>query len=217
MRILLVEDDEMLGEALQAGLSQGGYLTDWIKDGPDALLALRTNAYEAVILDINLPGISGFDVLRTLRTSLDLPVIIMTARDGVADRIEGLDLGADDYVVKPFALGELLARLRAVQRRSHGRANPTILFRDIELDTSARAVRKGGNWVKMRAREYQILELLMQRVGRVVSKSEIEQQIYSWNDDFESNTVEATIYTLRKKLGKDLITTLRGIGYVINP
>jgi two-component system OmpR family response regulator/two-component system response regulator QseB len=216
MRILLVEDDQMLGEALQAGLGQAGYLTDWLLDGLEALEACYANAYEGVILDINLPGMSGLEVLRDLRRRSDAPVIIMTARDGVADRIEGLDLGADDYVVKPFELGELLARLRAVQRRSHGRAQSVIALRDIELDTAARAVRKNGEWVRMRAREYQILELLMQRAGRVVSKSDIESQVYSWDDDFESNTVEATIYALRKKLGKDLIETLRGIGYVIN-
>lgn len=216
MRILLVEDDQMLGEALLTGLGQAGYLTDWLQDGLEALEACYANAYEAVILDINLPGMSGLEVLRALRRHSDAPVIIMTARDGVADRIEGLDLGADDYVVKPFELGELLARLRAVQRRSHGRAQSVIALRDIELDTAARAVRKNGEWVRMRAREYQVLEVLMQRAGRVVSKSDIESQVYGWDDDFESNTVEATIYALRKKLGKDLIETLRGIGYVIN-
>lgn len=217
MRILCVEDDQMLGEALQSGLTQGGYLTDWVREGELALEAFHANPYEAVILDLNLPGISGLEVLRSLRKSSPVPVIIMTARDGLQDRIVGLDLGADDYVVKPFALEELLARLRAVRRRSHGRAHPVIALKDIELDTAARAVRKSGVWIRMRAREYQILELLMQRIGRVVSKSEIENQVYSWDADIESNTIETTIYALRKKLGKDLITTLRGIGYVIKP
>ncbi|HVZ30740.1 MAG TPA: response regulator transcription factor, partial [Asticcacaulis sp.] len=200
MRLLLVEDDEPLGKALKTGLIQAGYTTDWLRDGESALEALRANTYAAVILDINLPGISGLDVLKTVRQSQDLPVLIMTARDGLDSRVEGLDLGADDYIVKPFALIELLARLRAVHRRSLGRAQTAITHGDIELDTAARSVRKGGEWVKVTAREFQILVLLMERMGRVVSKSEIENHVYSWDGDFESNTVEAAIYSLRKKL-----------------
>jgi two-component system OmpR family response regulator/two-component system response regulator QseB len=216
MRLLLVEDDEPLGKALKTGLVQAGYTPDWLRDGESALEAMRANTYGAVILDINLPGMSGIEVLKTVRQSQDLPVLIMTARDGLDSRVEGLDLGADDYIVKPFALIELLARLRAVHRRSLGRAQTVITHGDIELDTGARSVRRSGEWVKVTAREFQILVLLMERMGRVVSKSEIENHVYSWDGDFESNTVEAAIYSLRKKLGRELITTLRGVGYVIN-
>ena len=216
MRVLLVEDDIMLGRALNMGLIQAGYTSDWLRDGETAAEALRTNAYAGVILDINLPGMTGLDLLKDLRRTSDLPVIIMTARDGLDARIEGLDLGADDYIVKPFALSELLARLRAVHRRSQGRSQPVITLGDIEIDTGTRTVRKGGEWVKLTAREFQILELLTARTGRILSKSEIEDQVYSWDGDPESNTIEAAIYTLRKKIGRDLITTVRGVGYVIN-
>jgi DNA-binding response OmpR family regulator len=217
MRLLLVEDDAMLGKALETGLTQAGYTPDWMRDGESADEALRANTYTAVILDINLPGISGLEVLKILRRNSDLPVIIMTARDALESRIEGLDLGADDYIVKPFALAELLARLRAVNRRSQGRAQAIIKLADLELDTAARTVTREGEWLKLTAREFQILELLASRPGRIMSKSDIEAQIYSWDGDFESNTIEAAIYTLRKKIGRDLITTIRGVGYVINP
>lgn len=216
MRILLVEDDDLLGQALRTGLAQVGYTPDWLRDGETAQDALRANSYTAVILDINLPGMSGLDVLKALRTEADLPVIIMTARDGLDARIEGLDLGGDDYIVKPFALGELLARLRAVCRRSQGRSQALVTHGDIELDTAARSVKKAGMWIKLTAREYQILALLMERTGRIFSRSEIEEQVYSWDGDVESNTIEAAIYTLRKKIGRDLITTIRGVGYVVN-
>ncbi|ESQ89404.1 hypothetical protein ABAC460_12905 [Asticcacaulis sp. AC460] len=216
MRLLLVEDDDLLGKALRTGLIQGGYTADWLRDGESALEAARTNSYMAVILDINLPGISGLKVLKALRQTSDTPVLIMTARDGLEARVEGLDLGADDYIVKPFALAELLARLRAVHRRSLGRSQTVITLNDIEVDTAARTVRKAGEWVKITAREFQILNLLMARMGRIVSKGDIEAQVYSWDGDFESNTVEAAIYSLRKKLGRELISTLRGVGYVIN-
>ncbi len=217
MRILLVEDDAMLGDALKTGLQQAGYTVDWLKDGEDGRMALTANPYEAAILDINLPSISGLDLLKSLRTTSDVPVVIMTARDGLDDRIQGLDLGADDYIVKPFALAELLARLRAVHRRSQGRAQTVIRHGDLELDTAGRTLKRSGAWVKLTAREFQILQLLMQRMGRIVSKGDIENQVYSWDGDFESNTVEAAIYSLRKKVGRDLITTIRGVGYVINP
>ncbi len=217
MRILLVEDDAMLGKALRDGLHQGGYAVDWVQDGEDAVIAFRSEDYQGIVLDINLPGISGLDVLRTVRQTSKAPVIIMTARDGLQDRIDGLDLGADDYIVKPFALAELMARLRAVHRRGLGHAGTTITHGDVEMDTAARKITKGGTWVRLTAREYRIAEILLQRMGRILSKAEIESQIYSWEESFESNTIEAAIYSLRKKLGRDLITTLRGVGYVINP
>lgn len=217
MRVLLVEDDMLLGRALETGLKQGGYTPEWVTDGESALAAARDNAFSALVLDINLPKLSGLEVLKGLRSNSNVPVIIMTARDGLDQRIEGLDLGADDYLVKPFEMAELMARLRAVMRRSQGRAEAKISYLDIELDSAARKVTKGGEWVKMSAREYQVLALLMERAGRILSKSEIEEQIYSWDGDVESNTVEAAVYSIRKKLGREIITTIRGVGYIVNP
>jgi DNA-binding response OmpR family regulator len=216
MRILLVEDDQLLGKALETGMRQSGCTVDWVIDGETALEALETGTFAAIALDINLPGQSGLEVLKALRRGSAVPVVIMTARDGLEDRIEGLDLGADDYIVKPFDLKELLARLRAVVRRSQGRAQALLSKGDVEMDTSARTVKKGGEWVKLTSREYQILALLMERMGRILSKSEIEEQVYSWDGDAESNTIEAAVYTLRKKLGRDLITNIRGVGYIIH-
>lgn len=215
MRVLLVEDDELLGMALKAGLEQAGYTPEWVTDGETALEALRTSPFSVVALDLNLPHMSGIDVLRTVRQTSNLPIVIMTARDALDQRIEGLDLGADDYLVKPFKLVELMARFRAVVRRTQGLAQSVIMHRDIELDLGARTVRKGGKWLKLTAREYQILALLMTRIGRIMSKSEIEEQVYSWEGDVESNTIEAAIYTIRKKLGRELIRNVRGVGYVI--
>ncbi len=217
MRVLLVEDDVLLGKALETGLKQGGYTPEWVTDGETALSAAQDNAFSALVLDINLPKLSGLEILKKLRLDSKVPVIIMTARDAVDQRIEGLDLGADDYIVKPFELQELMARLRAVMRRSEGRAEAKISYLDIEMDTAARTVSKGGQWVKLSAREYQVLALLMQRTGRILSKSEIEEQIYSWDGDVESNTVEAAVYSIRKKLGREIITTIRGVGYIVNP
>lgn len=216
MRILLVEDDELLGKALETGLRQGNYMPEWVKDGETALLAAETGGFSAVALDINLPKLSGLEVLKKLRQNQQIPVVIMTARDALMQRVEGLDLGADDYLVKPFEMDELLARLRAVIRRSQGRSKSIITFHDIEMDTNARKVTKAGEWVRLSAREYQILSLLMERAGRIISKSDIEEQIYSWDGNVESNTVEAAVYTIRKKLGKELITTIRGVGYMVN-
>ncbi|ESQ82536.1 hypothetical protein AEAC466_16860 [Asticcacaulis sp. AC466] len=217
MRILLVEDDLLLGQALETGIQQFGYTVDWVTGGESALEALNLVPFSAVALDINLPDLSGFRVLKQLRRTSKVPVVIMTARDALDDRIEGLDLGADDYIVKPFDLKELLARMRAVVRRSHGRAEARLTHRDIELDSNGRTVKKAGEWVRLTGREYQILALLMERTGRILSRSDIETRIYTWDNDTESNTVEAAIYTLRKKLGRDLVTNVRGVGYVIQP
>ena len=217
MRILVVEDDDLLGTALKAGLAQAGHVPEWVTDGEGALSAVRTDGFDAILLDINLPGLSGLDVLRAVRAREDLPVIIMTARDALEARIEGLDLGADDYIVKPFALSELMARLRAVGRRSHGRAKPTLRHGDIEIDTAARSVCKAGDLVRLTAREYQVLVLLMERAGRVVGRADIEAGIYGWEAGAESNTIEAAIYTLRRKLGTGLIETVRGAGYTVRP
>ena len=215
MRILVVEDDDLLGAALKSGLTQAGHVPEWVRDGESALAAVRTDGFDAILLDINLPGLSGLDVLRVVRVKADLPVIIMTARDALDARIEGLDLGADDYIVKPFALAELMARLRAVGRRSHGRARPTLRHGAIEIDTAARSVRKSGDLVRLTARDYQVRVLLMERAGRVVGRADIEAGIYGWEAGAESNTIEAAVYTLRRKLGAGLIETVRGVGYTV--
>ena len=218
MRLLLVEDDPMLGKALEAGLKQSDFIVDWVMDGEAAMLALETASYSAVILDINLPKLSGLSVLKRMRDGAqDTPVLIMTARDGVEQRVEGLDLGADDYLVKPFELQELLARTRAIIRRSRGRAVSVITCQDVTLDIAARHVHHAGEMVKLAAKEYRVLALLMQHAGKVLSKAEIEENIYDAAEDIESNTVETAIYSLRKKLGRDLITTIRGVGYMANP
>ncbi len=217
MRILLIEDDPLLGKALETGLKQAGYKPEWMQDGESALLAAQVNVFDAIVLDINLPKLSGLEVLKQIRLSSNVPIIIMTARYSLDQKVEGLDLGADDYLVKPFELPELLARLRAIVRRSQNRTNPIISCMDVELDTVARTIKKSNEWIKLSAREYQIVALLMQRVGKIVSKSELEEQIYSWDGSVESNTIEVGIYNIRKKLGHELITTIRGVGYVVNP
>lgn len=219
MRILLVEDDELLGKALETGLRQALYTPEWVKDGDSAVLAIETTDFSAIILDINLPNLSGLEVLKIARksTRAHVPIIIMTARDGLQQRVEGLDLGADDYIAKPFDLEELYARIRALIRRSQGRADSKILCHDIELDSSARTVKKNGEWIKLAAKEYSVLAFLMERAGKIQSKSEIEEQLYGWEKDIDSNTIEVTVYALRKKLGRELITTIRGVGYMVNP
>jgi len=218
MRLLLVEDDTMLGQALETGLGQTEFMVEWVRDGESALLALEANAYALVILDINLPKLTGLEVLKRMRKiAQHAPVLIMTARDGVDNRVEGLDLGADDYLVKPFELKELLARIRAIIRRSLGRSESKILCGDVELDMSARIVRKNNKAIKLAAKEYKVLALLMTQSGKLLSKTEIEENIYDMTEEIESNTVETAIYALRKKLGKDLITTIRGVGYMVNP
>ena len=215
MRVLLVEDDELLGLAVKTGLTQAGYTVDWVSDSEAAIEALDAVPFGAVVLDLDLPVQSGLQVLVWLRQTSSLPVVIISVRDGLDDRIEALDLGADDYLVKPFDLRELLARLRAVIRRSQGRAKPFIVHQDIEVDTQSRTVSKAGQWVKLTSREFQILRLLLERTGRIMSKSAIEALVYSRDGDIESNTIEANIYTLRKKLGRELITTVRSVGYII--
>ena len=217
MRLLLVEDDVMLGRALEAGLRQAEFTVEWVTDGESAMLCMETGTYGAVILDVNLPKLSGLEVLtRMRRLEKHTPVLIMTARDGVDHRVEGLDLGADDYLVKPFELKELLARIRAITRRMQGRSQPRLVCGDVEFDSAARIVKKGGSIVKLASKEYKVLALLMQHAGKLLSKSEIEESIYDLSDEIESNTVETAVYALRKKLGKELITTIRGVGYMVN-
>jgi two-component system OmpR family response regulator/two-component system response regulator QseB len=216
MRILLVEDDALLGDAVQAGLKQAGHAVDWVYDGIAAETALAAEDYAAVVLDLGLPRKGGLDVLRGLRAKKRaMPVLILTARDTVDDRITGLDTGADDYLVKPFDLGELNARLRALLRRAGGQPAPVLAAAGITLDPATRAVSCAGQPVELSAREYALLLSLMQHAGRALSRSQLEEQLYGWGEEVGSNAVEVHIHNLRKKLGVDAIRTLRGIGYVM--
>ena len=216
MRLLLVEDDPMLGAALKKALAASDYGVDWMQDGESALLALEASPFAAVVLDVNLPAISGLEVLAVIRKQHNLtPVMLLTARDTASQKIEGLDSGADDYMVKPFDLGELLARLRALIRRSEGRGESNLQSGEVTLDPAARTVTLRGQPVSLTAKEFKTLKLLMQRAGKFVTKDEIEYALYSADEGAESNTVEVAIYHLRKKLGAELIETIRGVGYRI--
>lgn len=216
MRILVVEDDALLGDALQAGLQQAGYAVDWVQDGVQADHALCGETYAAVVLDLGLPRLSGLDVLQNLRSrQSSLPVLILTARDTVEDRIRGLDQGADDYLVKPFDLGELTARLRALIRRSTGHANPVLRVGEVELDPAGHSVTWQGRPVELAGREFTVLQALMLNAGRVLSRAQLEDKLYAWGQEVESNTVEVHIHHLRRKLFPGLIETIRGVGYLI--
>jgi len=216
MRILLVEDDALLGDALHAGLRQAGHAVDWVRDGISAETALMTEDYAAVVLDLGLPRRDGLEVLRHLREKKKvLPVLVLTARDTVEDRIRGLDAGADDYVVKPFDLGEVTARLRALLRRASGQPSPVLNAAGITLDPSSRRVECEGREVELSAKEYALLHALMQQPGRALSRAQLEQHLYAWGEEIGSNTVEVYIHHLRRKLGPESIRTLRGIGYVV--
>ena len=206
----------MLGGALKKALEKNTYGVDWVQDGESALISLNCLAFVAVVLDINLPKLSGIEVLKAIRAKKNkIPVLVLTARDTAMQKVEGLDSGADDYLIKPFDLEELLARLRALLRRSEGRAEPTLRCGEIELDITAKVVQKNGLTVMMTAKEFRILKLLMERAGKFVTKSDIEYYLYSADDAVESNAVEVSIYTLRKKLGSDFIKTIRGVGYMV--
>lgn len=216
MRILLVEDDALLGDALQAGLRQADHAVDWVRDGISAETALAAEDYAAVVLDLGLPRLDGLDVLRHLRArKKSLPVLILTARDTVEDRIRGLDAGADDYLVKPFDLGELNARLRALLRRAGGQSSPLLVAGGMTLDPATRRVECKGQEIELSAKEYALLHALMQHAGRALSRAQLEQHLYAWGDEIGSNAVEVYIHHLRRKLGPDAIRTLRGIGYVV--
>ncbi|PKO46392.1 MAG: DNA-binding response regulator [Betaproteobacteria bacterium HGW-Betaproteobacteria-22] len=217
MRVLLVEDDFLLGDGVRAGLKQAGFAVDWVRDGQAAKLALETESYAAVVLDLGLPKIDGAELLKWWRRNdTKVPVIILTARDTVADRIAGLDAGADDYLIKPFDLDELIARLRALLRRSVGQAAPILQHGDVELDATMHLVRKGGKVVELSAREFTLLHELLLHTGRVQSREQLEQHLYGWGEEVESNSVEVHVHHLRKKLGNELIRTMRGVGYVID-
>jgi DNA-binding response OmpR family regulator len=216
MRILVIEDDALLGDAIQAGLKLAGYAVDWMKDGASADQALGTEPYAAAVLDLGLPRMSGLEVLRRLRgRNISIPVLILTAMDTVEDRIRGLDAGADDYLVKPFDMGELSARLRALIRRAGGKAAPELRAGNVELDPAAHRVRYCDQVIELPAREFAVLHALMLSAGRVLSRAQIEEQLYAWGDEVESNAVEVHIHHLRRKLFPDLIETIRGVGYLI--
>ncbi len=216
MRILLVEDDGLLGDGIQAGLRQTGFTVEWVRDGLAAEAAVAVEPFAAIVLDLGLPGLSGIEVLRRLRAARNrTPVLILTAQDAVDDRIRGLDAGADDYAVKPFDLGELAARLRALIRRGDGRATPTLTVGGLALDPAGRAVTLAGAPVDLSAREFAILHLLMRHAGNVLTRAQLEEQLYEWGQEVESNTVEVFIHHLRKKLGAERIRTIRGVGYLM--
>jgi DNA-binding response OmpR family regulator len=220
MRILVVEDDALLGDAIQIGLKQSGYAVDWMKDGVSAEQALSTEPYAAVVLDLGLPRLSGLEVLRHLRSrnnreNTRTPVLILTAMDTVDDRIKGLDTGADDYMVKPFDMGELAARLRALVRRASGETAPILQVSGIQLDPAAHRVLYLGKSIELSAKEFALLHALMLNSGTVLSRARLEEQLYAWGDEVESNTVEVHIHHLRRKLFPELIETIRGVGYLM--
>jgi len=216
MRVLLVEDDRMIGEAVQAALLDAAYAVDWVRDGQMAIDACETHHYDLVLLDLGLPKKDGLQVLRNIRGRNDaVPVLIITARDAVESRIQGLDLGADDYVLKPFEMAELLARMRAVVRRKGGVAGPLLCNGTLSLDVAAKAVSVDGRTLPLSGREFALLHALMIRPGAILSRSELEDRMYGWGSEVESNAVEFIIHSLRKKLGNDAIKNVRGMGWLV--
>jgi len=216
MRILLVEDDQLIGTAIQQALRDAAYALDWVTDGENALSATSTECYDLMLLDLGLPRQDGFDVLRRLRqTRNSVPVVIITARDTVQERIRGLDFGADDYLVKPFEINELLARIRAVTRRNQGIANPMLSNGIIELNPATHEVARGRMTFTLSTREYMLLHALMLRPGTILSRTNLENCIYGWSEEVASNAVEFLIHGLRKKLGADVIKNVRGAGWMV--
>lgn len=216
MRLLLVEDDPMVGEGVLEGLRQEGFAVDWVRDGQAAELAIENDVYDLVVLDLGLPRKDGLEVLSTMRSKGNtVPVLIMTARDAVSDRVQGLDRGADDYVVKPFDLDELAARVRALLRRRAGRAEPMITHGDLVINPATREASLAGRPLALSAREFALLEALLDRPGAVLSRAQLEERIYGWGEEVESNTVEVYVHSLRKKLGTGFIRNVRGVGYTI--
>ena len=218
MRLLLVEDDSMIGEAIRAGLKRLGLAVDWVRDTGAAGRALATEPFELLLLDLGLPGSDGLTLLKALRArGSDLPVLVITARDAVADRVAGLDAGADDYLVKPFDLDELAARIRALLRRKSGRTEPHIEHLGVVLDPATHRVTQGGADVALSPREFALLELLLERPGAILSRGQLEERLYGWGEEVESNAVEVHIHGLRRKLGAQFILTVRGVGYRLRP
>ena len=216
MRILLVEDDRMIGEAITVALRDAAYAVDWVRDGETALRAIGNQEHQAILLDLGLPKLDGRDLLRKLRaTGNTLPVIIITARDALADRVDGLDFGADDYLVKPFEMDELLARLRAIIRRQGGQATSVLSNGLLQLDLSTREVQYGDAQVLLTAREFALLQALLLRPGAILSRAQLEERLYGWNEAVESNTIDFLIHGIRKKLGAEAIKNVRGAGWMV--
>lgn len=217
MRVLLIEDDWMIGETVRDALRDVSCAVDWVRDGQQALSAAANHLYEAVLLDLGLPKVDGFDVLRALRDKdSTMPILIVTARDAVADRIHGLDRGADDYILKPFEMAELLARLRAIGRRRSGAAAPVLTNGLMTLDPATHEAQSTGAPLRLSGREFALFQALMIRPGAILSRSELEDRIYGWNEEVESNAVEFLIHSLRRKLGSDAIKNVRGVGWMVS-
>lgn len=218
MRILLIEDDSLIGDGTKAGLTKLGFNVDWFSDGKQGYHALSAAPYDAVVLDLSLPKMDGLDILAQWRkTGADIPVLILTARDALEQRVEGLRCGADDYLCKPFALTEVGARLQALIRRRYGQLQPQLRHGEVTLDPAAHTVTVGGEALAVKPRELALLELFMRNPGRVLTRTQLEEKLYSWDDDVSSNAVEVHIHHLRKKLGSDFIRTVHGVGYTLGP
>ena len=218
MRVLLVEDDPMIGDAIQGALKDASYAADWVKDGQTALTTLGCQHYDLVLLDLGLPGKDGLEVLGSIRAKDNpVPLLIITARDGLEDRLRGLDGGADDYVLKPFEMAELLARMRAVLRRKGGSATPVLSNGVVSLDPATReAVVNAGTAVQLSGREFSLLQALLVRPGALLSRSDLEDRLYGWGQEVESNAVEFLIHALRRKLGSEIIKNVRGVGWMVS-
>lgn len=216
MRLLLVEDDPMIGDSIVEGLRSEGYAVDWVRDGQAALIALIEEVHDLILLDLGLPKRGGLDVLRTYRgAGGKLGVLIITARDSTAERVEGLDSGADDYLVKPFDLDELSARVRALSRRGAGRVHPDIVHRGVTLSIARREAFKEGTALRLSAREFAVLAALLDPPGRVLSRLQLERKLYGWDDGVDSNTIDVYMHRLRRKLGAAFIRNVRGVGYLV--
>lgn len=217
MRILLVEDDRMIGEAISVALRDAAYAVDWTRDGETALQAIANQEYQAILLDLGLPKLDGCTVLQRVRAmGSDLPIIIISARDALSDRIEGLDLGADDYLVKPFAMDELLARLRAIIRRQGGQGSPVLSSGSLQLDLSTHIAQLGEVSVLLSRREFALLQALLLRPGAILSRAQLEERLYGWGEEIESNSIDFLIHALRKKLGAEVIKNVRGAGWMVS-
>jgi len=217
MRVLLVEDDWMIGETVRDALKDASYAVDWVRDGGQALTALAIQPYDAILLDLGLPKVDGIAVLAAIRSGNNaVPILIITARDAVADRIRGLDGGADDYVLKPFEMSEVLARLRAVARRRSGTASPVMTNGVLSLDPATHEAQSTGAPIRLSAREFALMQALLMRPGAILSRAELEDRIYGWNEEVESNAVEFLIHSLRRKLGAEAIKNVRGVGWMVS-
>jgi two-component system response regulator QseB len=218
MRVLLVEDDELLGDGIRTGLRHYGHTVDWVKDGKSANDAITSKyeSFDLIVLDLGLPKLSGLEVLKNVRErNITTPVLILTARDTIEDRVKGLDAGADDYLAKPFDLDELCARMRALQRRAKARAKPVIIYGEISLDPASHIITYRDEAILISRREFSLLQKLLENAGRVISREQLNQTLYGWGENIDSNALEVHIHNLRKRFGNDLIRTIRGVGYMV--